>query len=289
MWPLLFLLALLVWVMPSTLLSEKRGKPFVGIAAYGLLSNKFPKRDAEKLMRTLKRSPRPALSIVWGSFGKNTTYLIRYLEEFKQIDHALIIHLSNEVCKRHNTCTRLDAFDIRERLDEIHAVVGPYQHNSSLTLYITTGLEAQFGNAEHDERIYEIAQVFPFAYPVINAIDGTGNIRGLLHEFHNEDEAYGRRLAFCNDGVPFDYAVGSNLRRSSRGFMQAARPFLQRTLKRKPDYILLWSGDLQGLKLLPNGRADYSIRPHRRAFNIPDNVFDVFGKLMSEVDYEHAR
>jgi hypothetical protein len=82
---------------PSTGLSE----PFEGVAVLAMKKKGFP---CQRLNKALKNKQRPAVQVLWGTFGNSTQCLRRFVHRFKDRPHLVAINISNGSCRRFNRC-----------------------------------------------------------------------------------------------------------------------------------------------------------------------------------------
>lgn len=76
-----------------------------GVSYLAMLHRDFPCREALRVFRGLEH---PALSVLWGTFGRNPTCLKRFL--MRHPEGTVIIHFSNEACRRNRRCKAGELF-----------------------------------------------------------------------------------------------------------------------------------------------------------------------------------
>ena len=149
---------------------------WTGISAFGIQSNAFQGEVCHNFIESLHSSPKPAIAILFNTFGKNNTCLKRFWRETALLGkrHLTEIHFSNEAGRRMNN---LDSFDflpgvsieqynvllermprslariIRTRVKSIKKTIRKFEHTGDFIL--STGLEDNFTSAAW-ENIYSV-------------------------------------------------------------------------------------------------------------------------------------
>mgnify|MGYP000072151636 CR=1 FL=1 len=118
MWKHLAPFALPVLLLLTPVESSAVG--FRGIAVFAAMSPDFPCDEALKSLDGVKY---PAMSVLWGTFGKDRSCVIKFMDKFRDRPHLLQIHFSNEACRRNNRCL----------VDEIRPTANVYWYNRYLT------------------------------------------------------------------------------------------------------------------------------------------------------------
>ncbi len=157
------MLAVIALLFLSLTLSyeDASASEFTGFAAFAAMNPRFP---CNAYLRSQETAKRPAMAIVWGTFGYSPECVARYLERFRDRPHLLQIHLSNEVCRRNKRCREneiepkltmrqynqlLDRRDpniinqLLERLQLIRAFTNTVK-NGNTTLILSAGLEDNY-------------------------------------------------------------------------------------------------------------------------------------------------
>lgn len=196
----------------------------LGLAPYALLSPRFKVRP---MMELLARHPRPAISILWNTFGNKTENLLPFLNLPRP--KVLQIHLINEVGHRNE---RLGAYEVlhglgldefRKKLTNKNPALmarlsryfdGIAKALQSLplagtTLYISPGLESNL-DARAFLNLASLAMpYFPGAIPVWNPVGnnrfGSGPLKGFVHELHGESPRLKPHCIFNLDGVGINF------------------------------------------------------------------------------------
>ena len=78
---------------------------FLGIAIYAAQNKEFPCKNA---IRSLSGLHEPAISILWRSFGHSNSCIRSFADNSYNKTHLIVIHSSNEWCRRHLLCTKQD-------------------------------------------------------------------------------------------------------------------------------------------------------------------------------------
>ena len=93
------LLALLLAILPLRLHAEG----FQGMSALAAMHPKFP---CERYLSIANEFHRPAMTVLWGTFGNDMSCVQAFLDSNALRPHLLQIHMSNEVCRRKNNCKK---------------------------------------------------------------------------------------------------------------------------------------------------------------------------------------
>ena len=133
-----------------------------GISFYAMQG--FSEIKCERALKSLEGSPHPAIAVLWGTFGSNTTCLEKFFERFKDKPHTLEIHPTNQTCIRSKDCEETEVFvtgsvnaytrlledsnpilidKLAARLDEIANFVAAFRNENS-RIIISTGLEDDY-------------------------------------------------------------------------------------------------------------------------------------------------
>lgn len=75
--------------------------PFLGVSAYAAMSERYP---CQRLMRATYHSRKPAIAVLWRSFGESTACMEWFMDLNRHRPHLLQIHITNEVCRRNRRC-----------------------------------------------------------------------------------------------------------------------------------------------------------------------------------------
>lgn len=215
------------------------------------------------------------MSVLWGTFGGDTSCIVRFLESNKDRPHLLQIHLSNESCRRNGNCKEgelrgdlsrrsysaaLEAGDlatyqqIAARMTEIRNLVEQTK-NSNTTLVLSTGLEDNYSPKAYSNLRAFLAGYWPYLF----SRSGRAQAPGDLLERHGTN-------AKCKGEVTIVNEDGDNpSARQSRRFLQRNRACFAR---------FLWRSAHQGRK-----RNRWST-PLSRTFEISDRDIDQLGKIL---------
>lgn len=165
-----------------------KGQGFRGVAALGAMHQNFP---CNSLLKLVNQSPRPALGVLFGSFGEELGCIQSYLNSNKNRKHLLEIHFSNEVCRRNKRCAR-DEFlpdlnitfynyylsnfpwvinkEILDRVNLIRDKIVPLINDNTI-LILTTGLEDNFTDRAYLNLYGMIRPFWPY-YMARNPVRG---------------------------------------------------------------------------------------------------------------------
>lgn len=70
-------------------------KPYIGLSAFAAMNRDFP---CGRYLQTMQDVNKPAMSILWGTFGSDKGCMTRFLQQNINRPHLLQIHLSNQTC-----------------------------------------------------------------------------------------------------------------------------------------------------------------------------------------------
>jgi len=97
-----FFLVLFVFV------SFAGSSPYVGLSTFAAMNPRFP---CERFLAIVEKAQYPAMAVLWkSSFGHDPGCILKFIERFKDRDHLIEIHLTNEVCRRNGNCEQADFF-----------------------------------------------------------------------------------------------------------------------------------------------------------------------------------
>jgi len=80
---------------------------YAGVSSFAATSPRFP---CDAFLATADFAQRPAMAILWGTFGDDLTCTARFTERYKDKPHLLEIHFSNETCRRNHNCADGELF-----------------------------------------------------------------------------------------------------------------------------------------------------------------------------------
>lgn len=148
-------------LLSTALVTPVEAQTWMGISAYAAMSERYP---CQRLMRATYRSERPAISVLWRSFGESTACMKWFMDLNRHRPHLLQIHLTNEVCRRNRRCfdgeflPQLSVAALNQRLlnrdpatlsllaERVRDVVRFITHaaNSNTVVVLGTGLEDNY-------------------------------------------------------------------------------------------------------------------------------------------------
>lgn len=79
---------LFILVYTSTALGQ-----YVGLSSYAAMSPKFP---CDRFIAIQQCAKYPAMTVLWGAFGNDTSCIVKFVNTFKDRPHLLEVHFSNE-------------------------------------------------------------------------------------------------------------------------------------------------------------------------------------------------
>lgn len=196
--------------------------PNVGLAYYGILSKNWPCEDS---YRALDKYTNINLSVVWNTFGQDTSCLKKFFEDTRL--KAVQITLVNEVCQRNDNCSsneflasisvndyqkRLEARDpellraFRTYAADAASKLSPLFSNSQVDCYISPGLESNLNNRAGAVLLEQLIPIFPYCKLVWQGHDPINSI-GIRHERHHIDAELMPPCIANLDGQDIDLAT----------------------------------------------------------------------------------
>lgn len=256
--------------MPRTAAAQ-----YVGISSFAAMSQRFP---CEAFLATSDFSSRPAMSVLWGTFGDDPTCLSRFTSRYHDKPHLVQFHFSNESCRRNGNCefgelrpdlnrreysAALERKDpallgtIRDRIKNIRAVAESIR-NPNTYLVISAGLEDNYTPAAFVALVEELQREWPYLI-----VRSGSTFVTFPREQHGLNAACGNTTIVAN----VDGGVGR---------LKDEQRFLRRNAGRCLA-TFLWHSKLQG-----RGPGNRWIPPSQRIFNW--NASDVIrnGRLLHE-------
>lgn len=271
-----------------------RNRPFVGLSAFAAANENFPFR---KWLRTMRGVDKPALSILWATFGDSngevsTRRVQRFTESNKDKPHLLEIHLLNQTCYDQSSegrkCRRAEfvpnlnhrGFNrrvvalnskgvrlrtvISARVKEIKTWVDTVR-NENTTVILSTGLEDQYSDAAYNT-IVRIIQEAGWTDEIVRNPETTKRIvisdGANYYESHpgsaaNANKESGWPLVTNNCIVNLDGVSTPETTSGESITKDQAKDFIRR--HQNCFAVLLWNQPSQGLDTL-------NVRPRRRTF-----------------------
>lgn len=251
---------------------------YVGVSAFAAMSPQFP---CDRYLAMVNQSEMPAMAVLWGTFGDDTSCIRKFIESNKHRYHLIEIHFSDETCRRNRNCfegsffgtqsvseynRRLEQGDldllvaIGHRITDIRNFVDPVGTEFT-TFVLSTGLEDNYSC-----RAYENLSTFLRLFWPYVQLRNPGNRAQKC--FRNGDyyEVHGYKSR-CRGGALFKNEDGttSSLARS--------RTFVGDLCVAS----FVWRAKHQGRF---GGRF---VAPKLRRFEIPDADINGIGGLLSEV------
>lgn len=194
---------------------------FKGFSTYAAMHPKFP---CERFVKIAKEATFPAMSVLYGTFGRDERCLACFTDVLKGRHHAVQIHLTNETCRRNGrTCLR----------GEINPEMSTNRHNRTLERMgkrierkyrfrlrriaalakrigtvktdwlISTGLEDEYTKKAYDNILKIVKEEWPYAI-VRNPLSDNDPYIGSAHliELHSSEARFrGMPCIFNQDGL----------------------------------------------------------------------------------------
>lgn len=93
------LIAMICWLERGVYVCK--AEPYVGWSSFAAMNKRFP---CERFLASYDGVERPALSVLWGTFGKDMSCIERFMSTTQGRDRLLQIHFSNENCRKKERC-----------------------------------------------------------------------------------------------------------------------------------------------------------------------------------------
>lgn len=147
-----------------------------------MLAAQSPKFPCSRAIRLLNQSPRPAISVLWGTFGSSLRCLQAFTATNVHRPHLLHVHFSNEACRRNKRCQSEELFPgtsvkdynslLRDNPAQAYATIGPRTQeikqalesisNKNTILMLSTGLEDNYTPKAYEAIYKMIRSVWPY-------------------------------------------------------------------------------------------------------------------------------
>ena len=207
-------------------------EPYKGLSAYSALNPKFP---CDKYVELSTRVAKPAMAVLWGTFGKDISCVDKFIKANSSKPNLLEIHFSNETCHRYpRKCFygELKSYGIRtiqKRIYQIKALIEPLLLPNTKVI-LSMGLEDNYLR-KRAKRLYSIIKS-QWPYFIARSPDNDPYLpnRHMFIEHHGLYSSCTRATIANNDG-------------SELG-MQAPREFYKRHASCLA--VFLWLPGLQG-------------------------------------------
>lgn len=258
----------------------------VGVSAFAAMHPSFPCQETLNMLRRVKS---PCMAVLWGTFGRTHHCTSRFRRKYP--DAPLFIHLSNEVCRKHNRCHRGELFKrfsvrqynryLEKRPHRVHKRIVRRVERIKKTItppvFLSLGLEDNY-SPRAAQNLYNIVKEV-WEYEIYQNPAGSRCRRTprLLCEIHAPTPQT-RTGAYSNDGT--DVRVG---REECTGYKPciAGKEIVRaiRKDKRSANYLFLWIASLQGLR-----NDSCFIKPRSRHFGIFYKDVDRVNKLLRRIE-----
>lgn len=222
-----------------------------GISAFAAMNPRFP---CEALLATTDFSPRPAISVLYATFGLDHTCLHRFMLRYHDKPHLVQIHFTNEVCRRNRNCESYDTLrpdlSVKEYNRALEQMDTHTQIAISLRLFflrsaieaavnentriiLSAGLEDNYSSRAF-ENLVDLFARNGWPYEVSrNRHTGGKSFRGAqLQEFHSAKGKPGKMPCIANEDGNYGQTKNDS------------KKFLKRY--RKCDAVFLWRERHQG-------------------------------------------
>lgn len=96
---------LLILILSISLSRPVVASEFEGVCILAGFSSEFP---CEKAIESLRGTRRPAIQLLWRTFGTDFSCARKFVREFTDRRHLVYINFSNQVCVRNRNCSEPD-------------------------------------------------------------------------------------------------------------------------------------------------------------------------------------
>lgn len=267
-----------------------------GISYIATLSEHFPCQQA---LSSFKGVEKPALAVLWGSFGNNYENLLSLVAGLQ--NPVLEIYLSNEVARRKNDMYSGDLLPglsvndynsalVQKTPEVIQAVSGRVKEiltvlskiTSSIRPVLTLGLEDQFTRSAAKELIKIIRPAWSYEL-CRNPVHISETSRYFdkqyvdLIELHGDQNTHFPEPAcslYCNDGRGIEFPGGSSVEPAMQPEILAAAVS---DFESQGIIPLVWFPEAQGL----TGNSGDNPPPARRKIDITDTQVKIVNNILT--------
>jgi hypothetical protein len=266
-----------------------KNKPFFGIAAFAAMHPKFP---CDRWLRIMSSVDRPAMSVLWGTFGNDKSCVEKWFSTVQEKPHLFEIHLSNEAGRRNGRLMEGELYKkdsardynvrlcmnkpatrkrIKARVTSIKAFVESIK-GPNTTVVLSLGLESQYSMCALNTLRKNVKKVWPYGL-IWNPVNIAANpyTEALLLELHGVHPPLRGGCIANLDGVSVD--VGGRDPYRPRVSPNDFRKFLQRHCHCKA--VFGWTNRIQGI--VGDGRFR---RPRGRKFIISAGDINILGSIL---------
>lgn len=252
---------LVVSLLPGDSWAEYRG-----VSAFAAMNPRFP---CDALLATTDFAKKPAISVLYETFGLDHTCLHRFMQRYHDKPHIVQIHFSNEVCRRNKNCLATDTLHpelsvknhnrLLERMSietQIEISLRLFFLRSSLEgaingntrVILGAGLEDNYSSRAFENLVRQfIANGWPYEISRNRHAGGKSFRNVQFQEFHSAKGKPGRLACIANE----DGNYGQTAKKSQK--------FLSRY--RKCTAVFLWreahQGRAKGQPRLPARERDF--------------------------------
>lgn len=289
------IIALILAVAVSQARAEGYGVSYFACAA-------FTDRQLERALDVFEGVSDPTLTVLYGTFGNVRKCINRFDERFGSDSSKIIIHSSNETCRRFERFCAVGEVNRHLRADEYNKKlqhrkkrvlrsikrrgnsIARLLESSSLKsqILITTGLEDNFTNRAYRQVIRQLKNsdlkfqnVSWIRNPVSATARGVSSRGADFIELHTANPSFDtRRCMYSNDGIDIDFGRRYEPLRGSKPFQQLRAIF--KKFRRDCGFVSVW-WNTQGIR-----REGPFIAPRRRTFNIRRRDVRAVNKFIKE-------
>lgn len=251
-----------------------------GVAYYGM--QKFTAEQCDQALQVFDGVKHPALSILWGTFGEGQDCIAAFLERFSEVPHTLVLHTTNETCRRAPRYCGLGEpqrglrfWQLNERLEKADPVTLFYLRariraikrfldfhaTKNTKVILTTGLEDNFTPKAYRRVIKTLKRYAPHYTTARNPVGSDARsfdtYRANFIELHGYNVQFGTKSCiWSNDGIDINFNSGRRPLNGSRSVSELLSEIGR--IKGNCSYLFVWwntQGIVDGQFIEPRERT----------------------------------
>lgn len=281
----------LIWVLvacgssQSATSKDIRPEPYLGLSAFAAMHPKFP---CDQLIISTSGIPNnPAVSVLWGTFGEDTTCLANWIKSQSYRPHLVQIHFSNEVCRRKKNCREGEFFGslttkeynafvvkgdqsfkdaVRSRVESIKALFA--LGNDNTTWVLGMGLEDSYSHLTALKLYDELSLSWDKKVSRNPLYETDWDISKATLELHGEYPNLTTNCIANLDGVSIDIDTNYKPSISGDAYLTFTQNYCQTC-----NVVFGWSAPAQGI------HSESFVPPRERTFHWPEGLHDLASQL----------
>lgn len=246
---------------------------YEGVAAFAVQSPRFP---CDAMLEGVATLQTPALAFPFHTFGTSDACIKAFVEQSSAKPHLLVIHATNETCRKHNSCTTGDLFQgvssselnrrieahepatistLRQRFADIRQTVAGVSSQNTRVV-VSTGLED-----EYSSKAAEI--VFLLAHEQFAEVAENPEVK--RHTFSHIVEVHRAQTAQPHGLALEDGACQTDVE---------SKDFLRRNKQSLASFV--WRPEWQGRKCKDGKVTSAKAAPRERSFSFDSGIGRLF-------------